>query len=402
MILQELVHYYERKAADPDSGIAPEGWELKEIPFVIVIDQDGSFVHLEDTRSGEGKKKVGRKFLVPHSVKRSSGIKANLLWDNLEYVLGIDAPDKPGKAEPKHEAFQQRIEETLCSAHDEAITALLSFLHNTDKGELFESPLWEEIQTTNPNITFRMYEDSPDTMIFHRDSIRQILTGSLVTPNGVCLVTGEPDFIEETHPAIKGIWKAQTSGSNIVSFNKDAFTSYGKKKNRNAPIGKNTTFAYTTALNQLLSKESRQKLQVGDATTVFWADRSGSELEDIFSDLFSESSKDDPDRNTRSVASLYKSVQNGSYVIDQEETTRFFVLGMAAPSKSRISVRFWLTGTVAEFADKIRLHFNDIALVHRESEPKHLSLFRLLVATALADKADNIPPNLGGDACVPF
>ena len=31
MILQALKEYYDRKAADPASGIAPLGWEWKEI-----------------------------------------------------------------------------------------------------------------------------------------------------------------------------------------------------------------------------------------------------------------------------------------------------------------------------------------------------------------------------------
>ena len=30
MILQALKEYYDRKAADPDSGIAPVGWEKRK------------------------------------------------------------------------------------------------------------------------------------------------------------------------------------------------------------------------------------------------------------------------------------------------------------------------------------------------------------------------------------
>ena len=397
MILQELVHYYERKAADPDSGIAPEGWELKEIPFVIVIDCDGHFVDLEDTRDGEGKKKRGKVFLVPQGEKKTSGIKANLLWDNLEYVLGADAPGKEGKAAAKHEAFVKRVNETLGEAEaDCAATALLSFLKNLNLDAFVGLPLWEEIRDVNPNLAFRISEDNPDRLIFHREGIRPLIEPAAAMANGICLVSGKQDEIERLHPSIKGVWGAQSSGANIVSFNLDAFKSYGKEQSYNAPVGKSAAFAYTTALNRLLAKDSTQRMQVGDASTVYWADRKGSMLEDIFNDLFSEPSKDDPDRNSRAVAGLYKSIQNGSFVIDQEENTRFFVLGLA-PNAARISIRFWLTGTVAEFAGKIRRHFDDITVVHREKEPKHLSLFRLLVATALADKADNIPPNLGGD-----
>ena len=39
MILQALYEYYQRKAADPESTIAPRGLEWKEIPYLILIDR---------------------------------------------------------------------------------------------------------------------------------------------------------------------------------------------------------------------------------------------------------------------------------------------------------------------------------------------------------------------------
>jgi CRISPR-associated protein Csd1 len=79
-----------------------------------------------------------------------------------------------------------------------------------------------------------------------------------------------------------------------------------------------------------------------------------------------------------------------------DENTEFFVLGLA-PNAARISIRFWLTGTVPEFSHRIVAHFDDIAIDHAPYEPQYPSLFRLLACTALQGKAENIPPNLGGD-----
>jgi CRISPR-associated protein Csd1 len=79
----------------------------------------------------------------------------------------------------------------------------------------------------------------------------------------VCLVTGEPEDFERLHPAIKGVYGSQTAGANIVSFNLDAFKSFGKAQGANAPIGKKSVFAYTTALNYWLSRDSKQRIQVG-------------------------------------------------------------------------------------------------------------------------------------------
>ncbi|HEY5277991.1 MAG TPA: type I-C CRISPR-associated protein Cas8c/Csd1, partial [Coriobacteriia bacterium] len=88
MILQALTEYYDRRAADPESGIAPPGWEWKALPFLVEIDRRGSFVQLVDTRMPEGKRVVATRYLVPKAVIRTSGVKANLLWDNIEYALG--------------------------------------------------------------------------------------------------------------------------------------------------------------------------------------------------------------------------------------------------------------------------------------------------------------------------
>ncbi len=60
MILQALKSYYDRLAADPESSIPRVGWEYKEIPFIIVLNPDGSLVSIEDTREGEGRQRTYR------------------------------------------------------------------------------------------------------------------------------------------------------------------------------------------------------------------------------------------------------------------------------------------------------------------------------------------------------
>ena len=89
MILHALTQYYQRKA-ESDGGVAPEGFENKEIPFIIVIDKQGKFIQLEDTRELKNKKKVARTFLVPKGLGRSGSKSyevSNLLWDHYGYVL---------------------------------------------------------------------------------------------------------------------------------------------------------------------------------------------------------------------------------------------------------------------------------------------------------------------------
>src|SRR5690606_5231663 len=155
-----------------------------------------------------------------------------------------------------------------------------------------------------------------------------------------------------------------------------------------------TVFAYTTALNHLLARDSRQRIQIGDASTVFWAEEQH-DLESAISDIFGDPPKDNPDRHVQAVEALYSAIHTGKFAEGGLET-RFHVLGLA-PNAARISVRFWETATAGELAKRIKQHFEDTDMVHADYEPRYLSLFRLLTSVALLGKADNIPPNLGGD-----
>lgn len=399
MILQALNDYYVRKAADPQGGLAPEGFEFKAIPFVLVLDWEGRLVQLSDRREGTGKKREAKAVLVPHAVKKASGIAANLLWDTAEYVLGVDTRGKPGRVADQHAAFVARLRDIFGeSPQDAGLRAVFAFLEEycaDALATLTAHPAWAEIHETNPLMTFQLNADTE--LVCQRPAvISTYVSADGDAPDGLCLVSGDVATIERLHPAIKGVWGAQSSGANIVSFNLDAFGSYGKCQSFNAPVGKRASFAYTTALNHLLAKGSRQRVQVGDASTVFWAEKaSGAVFESAFLD-FLDPPRDDPDRGTQAIASLYRSVKDGR-PMTADDNQRFYVLGLA-PNAARIAVRFWHVATILELGQAFRRYFDDVEIARPGYESgAPLSLFRLLTATVLQGKAENIPPNLGGD-----
>ncbi len=399
MILQALNDYYRRKAADPDPArrLPAFGLEEKEIPFVIQIDAAGRWLPpIQDKRRKEGKKLLGQRYLVPAAVKRSSGVAANLLWDTAEYVLGVDTRGKPERVAEQHAAFRARIDALPEPAASlPGVAAARKFLDAIDLAAFAADPLWPEILESNPVLGLQLQGEIE--LVCQHPAIA--MAASAVadyeeTETGFCLVDGVSAPVERTHTAIKGVWGAQSSGANIVSFNLDAFNSYGKRQGANAPVGKPAAFAYTTALNHLLSRDSRQRVQVGDASTVFWAEQP-SDFETLPADLFGEPPKDDLGRGTRALDTLYRAIATGHFVSD-DDGTRCHVLGLA-PNAARISVRFWQTGTAAELGRRLRRHFNDLEMARGTNDPRHLSLFRLLTAIAVQGKADNIPPNLGGE-----
>ncbi|MSN26441.1 MAG: type I-C CRISPR-associated protein Cas8c/Csd1 [Geobacter sp.] len=405
MILQALNGYYRRMAEEGNQDVAPEGFEQKEIPFLVVLNQQGECVGLQDTREGEGKKKTGRLFTVPKGVKKTSGIAANFLWDTSNYALGIPKPDPKKNPDQLAEKAKEQLKSFIDvirvqfpePPEDTGIQAVLTFLERGDFTALESYSAWQEISDTGPIVSFRYESDT--CLVCQRESVKRVITGDAKqgTPSveaHPCLVTGDLDVPVRLHTAIKGVWGAQSSGANIVSFNLEAFRSFGKEQGYNAPVGKRAEFAYTTALNRMLLKGSRQRLQVGDCSTVFWAERK-SPLEDIFADVFGEPSKENPDQQNAAVLELFKAPDAGAPPLD-EDLTPFFVLGLA-PNAARIAVRFWYPGTVGEAAQHIKQHFGDCAIVHGPKQPPYLSLFRLLVSTATQGKSENIPPNLAGD-----
>lgn len=405
MILQALNGYYRRMAEEGGADVAPEGFERKAIPYVIVLNRSGHFAGIQDTREGEAKKKTARMFTLPKGVKKTSGVAANFLWDTANYVLGVPKPDPKKtpeqlaeKAKEQQSCFLETIRQRFPDPSiDEGVQAVLTFLGRGDYAALFAHEAWKEVEESGANLTFKL--DSDACLVCQRDTVKNAVNCGgeafeQTAERQTCLATGTEDVPVRVHTSIKGVWGAQSSGANIISFNLSAFCSFGKEQGLNAPVGKKAEFAYTTALNSLLAKGSRQRLQVGDCSTVFWAERKNP-LEDLLADLFGEPSKENPDQLNAAVRALFAAPQSGAPPLD-DDYTPFYVLGLA-PNAARIAIRFWQPGTVGETARHIKQHFADCSMVHGPKQPDYLSLFRLLVSTATQSKSENIPPNLAGD-----
>ena len=396
MILQSLNDYYHRKCADPDprERLPDFGFEQKEIPFVLEIALDGTPVQLIDTRTANDKKKlIARSYIVPQSVKRASNIAANLLWDTVEYALGVDTKGKPERVIEQHAAFRQRLHQLPAEVHQDAgIAAVNRFLDQITVKQLEAFAAWPQALEGNALVSFKLHADVE--LVCQRPAVVRAVQSSIGAddgPQAMCSVTGEHAPIERLHAAIKGVWGAQTSGANVVSFNARAFESYGKteRQGENAPVSQAAAFAYTSALNHLLRRDSRQRVQVGDASTVFWADKP-TDFEEFIPGMFS----DDPDGGADAVRALYQAMHTGQWGGADGDTV-MHVLGLA-PNAARISVRFYHHKPLKELGRDIQHHFDDLEMARGPNDAQYPSLFRLLAAVSVQNKADNIPPNLGG------
>jgi CRISPR-associated protein Csd1 len=405
MILLALKEYYDRKAADPESDIALEGFEKKELQFLIVINEQGQFLNIEDTREKVGNKLVGKTFLLPRSIGRSgsrSYATTFLLWDHIGYLLGLPIEDR--KSINQHKTWLEKLEELPEELkEDVGVKAVLRFYENNELAKAIASPQIQEcLKAPQCNMTFRLVSDLNPVPC--REKVREFVVENLSMAEteddkgngkktqklGVCLVTGDTGVIVRTH----GRTPINKDAKILVGFQKNSgYDSYGKEQGYNAPIIEATEFAYITALNTLL-KSQNQRMLIGDAATIFWSEKQSS-FESDFSLFFKEPEKDNPDAGTERVKALFDSVKRGSYGEDDGEN-RFYILGLA-PNVARISIRFWRVGTISQFASRIRQYFDDFSIVKPPKEPEYYSLWRILVNVAVQDKSENIPPNLAGD-----
>ncbi|MQP68152.1 type I-C CRISPR-associated protein Cas8c/Csd1 [Niveispirillum sp. SYP-B3756] len=411
-ILMALNRHYDRLLAE---GAAPPfGFTTEGIGFCLVLNRDGTLSRPPDDLRGTDKKRPPTPLPVPASFKRPGVTpRAFFLWDNTKFVLGLGKDKASGGLAPYPThlaAFREKHEAALGQSDDPGLQALLAFLRAWNP-DAFTDQGWDT-EILDQNIVFALDEDYPGQFLHERSAAQEIWRRELAataSDKQMCLVTGEQAPAARLHPAIKGVWGAQSSGASLVSFNLDAFTSYAKEQGGNAPVSEAAAFGYGTALNALLAKGSDNRVQVGDTSVAFWADASGiaaaREAEALagaaLAPRFADEDDDIPSdgQEARKVGDALENLAKGMPVerasVTVDPATRFYILGLA-PNAARLSVRLFQEMTLGGFATALRWHSRDLRLDPPawKGEPK---LQALLYQTAVQDKAENIQPLLGGE-----
>ena len=318
----------------------------------------------------------------------------------------MDDKGKQERTDKCHAAFIDLIKST-CTANDPGLKAVIAFLDGEKYRDIPSRTDWDQICGTN--LVFRL-EGMPG-FIHDRFAAREAWESNIndqkAVAVGQCLVTGKTNqSIARLHPSIKGVRDAQSVGASIVSFNLKAFESYQKEQSFNAPVCEKAAFAYTTALNSLLSRKSRQKIQIGDASIVFWAE-CPCPAEDFFADLFDppiesniETNEEDDQQTTGKIRGLLKAIRDGKRATDilpdLDESVQFYILGLS-PNAARLSIRFWEVNSIGNLLKRIGKYYEQLAIVPQfDSEPEFPPLWRLLCQTATLGKNENVSPVLAG------
>ncbi len=419
-ILTELARLYDRLAAEGKAP--PRGYSMEKIGGEVVLDGEGRVLAIRDLRTADDKgRPQPRVMAVPDGGTRTSGIKPNTLWDKTAYVLGVTAkkdrdkkpvlddagrliPETEGRVEKEHAAFIARHEALLEGAGDEGLQALLGFVRAW-RPEMFAERGFDPA-LLDQNLVFRLdgdfNEDGTPRFIHERPAAQALIVGGEDDggESGLCLVSGETAPPARLHPMIRGVQGAQSSGAALVTFNLDAFTSFGKKQGENAPVSDKAAFAYGAALNALLAKGSGRSLRIGDATVVFWAEVAESARAATIEEMMAGVLAPEEKGETEKLAALLRDIARGrASEPGLDPATRVFILGLA-PNAARLSVRFWRPGTLGDFARNITRFWEDLAQQPPawKGPPAAWSLlFESAIRAGGKPKADTIPPRLGGD-----
>lgn len=418
MILQALTKYYDILSSDPESDIAPPGYSSTGVSFALNISAKGELLDVfplfEQVLRGKKMEDRPRRMIVPEQVKKASGIVSNFLCENSAYILGIS--DKEAK-DPEYnikrfEAFRLLNTEMLSKVESAMAKAVIAFLNNYDFAKGREHPKvipHLETMLKGGNIVF-MFNGN----FVHEDSaIRQAWEESKLTSDAVigqCLVTGEIGPIARLHPNLKGIRGASAFGGSLVSFNEYAYESFNKTKLQglNSPVSEKATFAYTTALNYLLSSSNEnKKFTIGDTTVVYWAESEKKEYAKAFMGLCEpeivevetpvEDEEAKPGRDKKAEKRIKKIAEKVRHVqaLDVkhlleglDENPRFYILGLT-PNAARISIRFFHSDPFDKIVEKIMKHYKDLEMVKEfDDQPTYLTIRHILDETISKKASD--------------
>ena len=385
----------------------------KAVRWIITLDEVGNLVGQGPVET-EGEKRRGKEFDCPQTTRpKVAGGVAEFMADGITAVFGLDPnPEQPMSEKRRQDRgennrrkyddfwaqIEQAREKTLCSM----LNILLAFKPEPGRVPFFlrrgisseakpeEKPAWwvtkaegGEVKLGPDNFSFRveeqlLLEDEIYIRPFWQSQFeKENENHEADAPHGLCLVTGESDQpIALTHnPKVQGVPKTQAFGAAIVSFDKDAFASYGFKQSLNASTSTRAATAYCTALNAMLGRENHS-LRLGQVACCFWT-RNETDATSAWGALLNQA---DP----LAVADFLKSpwVGREREALRQEQ---FHAVTLAGNS-GRIVVRHWMQVTLETATENLQRWFRDLDLEPvrlpsgKEKMPP-LALFRLACAT---------------------
>lgn len=394
MMLQALIAYAEREnLGDPD-------FETVGVRWLVSLTGDGKLAGepiplVENPADKKPRPKpMARPFTSPNELNQ--GTKSHFLCDTLERALLFLDPKAADKAEARavqHRYFQSLLREAATTVSFEAgrLSAVLLFLGDEAAVVSLRDKFAAAKAKPSDNATFSVDGEillkSEPLRQFWRDRRRNQASVAAAREQRVCIATGRLAETLDTTEKIRGIPGGLAMGTNLISFDKDAFCSFGLEQAQNAALSPVAELKVRSSLNALIEKGRGQGLVFNDTVHLHWS------REAIDNDPMDLLTTPDPE----AVAALLKSVQSGQRYVGLD-TNAYFAMSLSG-NGARIVVRDWLESTVPEVERNIADWFSDLAVVHPDGTStkrdfKFGALLYSMVRAEMSELSPQIPTQL--------
>lgn len=391
MIFQSLIALYDRLSKT--NGVPHYGFSIEDIGFVVTIDKAGNMIgQPEDLRTKITAQKFEfRTSEVPYTNEvnvrsRAAATTPNFMVDKADYIFGMSGC---AKKPIYQDSFKTLIDRVCTDSDDEGAVVVKAFLEKWNPADSEHLEGWKEMSGDHGKwVAFRLAGDSG--FIHERPAVKALWADFVEKEKkkkylkGICMTDGCEHSLQKQYAQFPF-----GTGASLSSCKDNYSWSYGKEKGENAPVSVEAEFKSSTALKYLL-RSNTQRLRIGDAVTVFWAEKE-SLVETFMGHVLNPSIEDK--QASVPVQKFLEAVRKGNLPSEIDGEIRFYILGFSV-NKARLALRFWHVCSVSELMGRLSEHFQCLEMERSEKDIPFPGIWHLLKETARETK--NISPVLGG------
>jgi CRISPR-associated protein Csd1 len=336
-------------------------FERKPVALAVTVTPDGEFagfLQLQQTVT-RGKKTIVQapEREVPKSpVNRNSGAHPLLAFDDAKYVFGPGPWTKEKQEEDhreKHEAFVKLVRAASAATNDQGLIALRNFYDRPEEVAKAKAAFDPRV-TGGILLTLvgegHVVDREPVRNYWRKHFDQRSTTRNESGGTGMCLISGRVGSIAPTHDKIKGAagLGGQPAGVALMSFDKDAFCSYGWDKNQNSPVSPERARAYVLALNDLMSGFQKSRVDHAGTGFLYWTRNPASD------DPLAMIEQADPGEVRRVVE-----IRRGSLTLS--DPNDFYLVGVSG-NGGRLVVRHWSRNSLEDVLRNVGAWFEDLQI----------------------------------------
>jgi len=386
MMLQALIAYAQRE------GLGDADFETVGVRWLIPLDGTGRRVGgpIALSENPADKKPRPKQMLRPFTSPNelNQGTKSHFLCDTLEratLLLDPKAAEKVAARRVQHGYFKALLREaaSACPEDSERLEAVLRFLEDPEGLAKLHSEFTSLKAKPSENATFSVdgaiLLESEMVKGFWRKRRRRSADALGARERRICIASGELAETLDTTEKIRGVPGGLATGTNLISFDKDSFCSFGLEQAQNAALSVAAELNIRSGLNKLIADGFR----IQETVYLHWTRKP---IEQDPFDLLASG-----DENA--VAALLTSIRAGRPPV-AVDTNAYYALSLSG-NGARVIVRDWLESTVPEVERHVAEWFEDLGVVSPDGAgvKRDFKFGALLYGTVRAELAE-LPPQI--------